>query len=92
MLRVTTLYASSASATAAYYVRYLAHAPGEEPGRWRGGQADGLGLAGRVEAQALALLLEGRDPSRQPAGARHLVEPARAIVPLETVQANRTEP
>ena len=28
MLRVTTLYASSAVATAAYYTRYLAQAPG----------------------------------------------------------------
>ena len=38
MLRVTTLYASSASATAAYYTRYLA-APGEQPGVWCGQQA-----------------------------------------------------
>ncbi len=36
MLRVTTLYASSATGTAAYYTRYLAQAPGEEPGVWRG--------------------------------------------------------
>jgi conjugative relaxase-like TrwC/TraI family protein len=63
MLRVTTLYASSAAATAAYYTRYLADAPGEEPGRWLGCQADGLGLAGRVEADDLQLLLEGRHPS-----------------------------
>ena len=63
MLRVTTLYASSAVATAAYYTRYLAEAPGEEPGRWLGRQADGLGLAGRVEADDLQLLLEGRDPT-----------------------------
>ena len=63
MLRVTTLYASSAVATAAYYTRYLAEAPGEEPGGGSGRQADGLGLAGRVEADDLQLLLEGRDPS-----------------------------
>ena len=63
MLRVTTLYASSAVATAAYYTRYLADAPGEEPGRWLGRQADGLGLAGRVEADELQRLLEGRDPT-----------------------------
>ena len=62
MLRVTTLYASSAVATAAYYTRYLAQAPGEEPGVWSGRQADGLGLAGRVEADDLQRLLEGRDP------------------------------
>ena len=63
MLRVTTLYASSAVATAAYYTRYLACAPGEEPGRWLGRQADGLGLTGPVEADELQLLLEGRHPS-----------------------------
>ena len=63
MLRVTTLYASSAVATAAYYTRYLADAPGEEPGRWLGRQADGLGLAGAVEADDLQRLLEGRDPT-----------------------------
>jgi conjugative relaxase-like TrwC/TraI family protein len=63
MLRVTTLYASSAVATAAYYTRYLADAPGEGPGRWLGRQADQLGLAGRVEADDMQLLLEGRDPA-----------------------------
>ena len=62
MLRVTTLYASSAVATAAYYTRYLAEAPGEEPGVWLGGQAMGLGLDGRVDADELQSLLEGRDP------------------------------
>ena len=36
MLRVTTLYASSAEATAGYYTQYLAQAPGEEPGVWVG--------------------------------------------------------
>ncbi len=45
MLRVTTLYASSAMATAAYYTHYLAQAPGEEPGVWSGRQAAELGLA-----------------------------------------------
>jgi hypothetical protein len=63
MLRVTTLYASSAVATAAYYTRYLAAAPGEEPGCWLGRQADGLGLTGPVEADDLQRLLEGRDPA-----------------------------
>jgi conjugative relaxase-like TrwC/TraI family protein len=62
VLRVTTLYASSAVATAAYYTRYLAAAPGEEPGVWLGAQAAGLGLDGRVDADELQLLLEGRDP------------------------------
>jgi hypothetical protein len=63
MLRVTTLYASSARATALYYTRYLAAAPGEEPGVWFGDQAIGLGLSGRVEADDLQLLLEGGDPT-----------------------------
>ena len=62
MLRVTTLYASSAVATASYYTRYLA-TPGEEPGVWCGDQAIGLGLSGRVSADDLQLLLEGRDPT-----------------------------
>jgi conjugative relaxase-like TrwC/TraI family protein len=63
MLRVTTLYASSAVATAAYYTRYLAQAPGEEPGVWSGRQAEALGLAGTVVADDLQRLLEGRDPT-----------------------------
>jgi conjugative relaxase-like TrwC/TraI family protein len=63
MLRVTTLYASSAVATAAYYTRYLAQAPGEEPGVWSGRQAEELGLVGRVAADDLQRLLEGRDPT-----------------------------
>jgi conjugative relaxase-like TrwC/TraI family protein len=62
MLRVTTLYASSAVATAAYYTRYLAQAPGEEPGVWSGRQAEALGLTGRVKADDLQRLVEGRDP------------------------------
>jgi conjugative relaxase-like TrwC/TraI family protein len=62
MLRVTTLYASSAVATAAYYTRYLAGAPGEEPGVWCGEQAAALGLSGRVAVDELQALLEGRDP------------------------------
>ncbi len=64
MLRVTTLYASSAAATANYYTRYLARAPGEVDGVWTGNQADDLGLAGSVTGEALELLLEGRDPVR----------------------------
>jgi len=62
MLRVTTLHASSAAATAAYYARYLAAAPGEVPGVWSGQQAAGLGLSGEVTVEALELLLSGRDP------------------------------
>ena len=62
MLRVTTLYAGSAAATAKYYTRYLTKAPGEQPGRWTGNQAAGLGLTGEVSTDALELLLSGRDP------------------------------
>ena len=54
MLRVTTLYASSASATAAYYTQYLTQAVGEQPGVWSGVQADRLGLAGEVGARGVA--------------------------------------
>jgi conjugative relaxase-like TrwC/TraI family protein len=62
MLRVTTLHAASAAATAGYYTQYLTGAPGEEPGVWVGRQAAGLGLAGEVTAEALQAVLEGRDP------------------------------
>ena len=64
MLRVTTLYASSAAATAGYYARYLARAPGEVDGVWTGEQAEALGLSGSVGVESLELLLEGRDPVR----------------------------
>ena len=61
-MRVTTLYAGSAVATAKYYTKYLTQAPGEESGRWLGAQAAGLGLSGEVSTEALELLLSGRDP------------------------------
>jgi conjugative relaxase-like TrwC/TraI family protein len=64
VLRVTTLYASSAGASAAYYTRYLAGAPAEEPGVWSGRQAAELGLVDRVEADDLQAVLEGLDPVR----------------------------
>ena len=63
MLRVTTLHAASAAATAKYYAEYLIAAPGEVPGVWSGRQAAGLGLSGRVDADALESLLSGRDPT-----------------------------
>jgi conjugative relaxase-like TrwC/TraI family protein len=63
MLRVTTLHASCAAATASYYAQYLTAAPGEVPGVWSGRQAAGLGLSGRVEVDALEALLSGRDPT-----------------------------
>lgn len=63
MLRVTTIYASSAGASARYYTRYLAEdEPGEDDGRWRGRQADALGLSGVVSTDDLEALLSGHDP------------------------------
>lgn len=62
MLRVTTLYAGSAAATARYYTKYLTQAPGEQPGQWTGAQAAGLGLSGEVSTDALEQLLSGCDP------------------------------
>ena len=74
MLRVTTIHASSAANTAAYYTQYLTAAPGEVPGVWCGRQATALGLSGTVEAEPLELLLSGRDPvSATPLG-RELVD------------------
>ena len=61
-MRVTTLYASSAGVTAAYYTQYLTGAVGEEPGRWAGAQADAFGLSGTVSTESLERLLSGRDP------------------------------
>ena len=61
MLRVTTLYASSAETTAAYYTRYLSDGD-EQPGRWTGRQAALLGVSGEVSTEQLEAVLEGRDP------------------------------
>jgi conjugative relaxase-like TrwC/TraI family protein len=78
MLRVTTLYASAAAATAAYYAHYLADAPGEQPGVWCGRQASALGVSGTVTERGLETLLSGRDPiSGSPLG-RELVDRYRA--------------
>jgi conjugative relaxase-like TrwC/TraI family protein len=62
MLRVTTLYASTAAATAGYYTRYLTQAEGEVPGVWAGRQASRFSLVGTVEAGHLERLLTGCDP------------------------------
>ena len=62
MLRVTTLYASTATATAGYYTKYLTQADGEIPGVWAGTQAARFGLSGDVEAEHLERLLTGCDP------------------------------
>jgi conjugative relaxase-like TrwC/TraI family protein len=63
MLRVTTIHASSAGASAQYYTRYLADEGPEGDGRWRGREAEALGLAGRVSTDDLEALLSGRDPT-----------------------------
>jgi conjugative relaxase-like TrwC/TraI family protein len=78
MLRVSTLYASSAAATAAYYTPYLTEAPGEVPGVWSGQQAADFGLAGEVTAEALQALLEGRDPISGSRLGRELVDRVKA--------------
>jgi hypothetical protein len=62
VIRVTTLYASTASATARYYTRYLTDAPEEVPGQWAGKQADLLGLSATVSTDQLERLLSGHDP------------------------------
>jgi hypothetical protein len=41
VIRVTTLYASGAGASAEYYTGYLTKADGERPGVWMGSQAWG---------------------------------------------------
>ena len=63
MLRVTTLYASSARDSARYYTRYLAQDGPEAKGTWLGRQADGLGLAGTVSTDDLEAILSGHDPT-----------------------------
>jgi conjugative relaxase-like TrwC/TraI family protein len=64
MLRVTTIHASSAGPSARYYTRYLADDAGPEgEGRWRGRQAEALGLTGTVSTEGLEALLSGHDPN-----------------------------
>jgi conjugative relaxase-like TrwC/TraI family protein len=63
MLRVTTLYASTAAATARYYTKYLTQAEGEIAGVWAGKQAARFGLSGPVDAESLERLLSGSDPN-----------------------------
>ena len=58
-MRVTTLSAASAVATAKYYGRYLALAPGEVPGVWTGDQAAALGLSGDVTVRGARVVASG---------------------------------
>lgn len=74
MLRVRTINASSAAASAAYYAKYLTAAPGEEPGVWTGQQAVALGVCGQVEVEQLEALLSGRDPVSGTLLGRELVD------------------
>jgi conjugative relaxase-like TrwC/TraI family protein len=62
VLRVTTIYANTAGASARYYTRYLADDGPDGEGRWLGRQADGLGLSGTVATEDLEALLSGHDP------------------------------
>ena len=62
MLRVRTLYAASAQASARYYARYVEPAAGEQPGRWVGGLAAEIGVSGEVEVDQLEGLLSGHHP------------------------------
>jgi conjugative relaxase-like TrwC/TraI family protein len=63
VLRVTTIHASSAAASARYYTAYLAGDGPDAEGRWAGQRAATLGLAGRVAAEDLEAVLSGRDPA-----------------------------
>jgi len=74
MIRVTTLYASGAGASAAYYTGYLTKADGELPGVWAGSQAPGLGLSGEVTTDALEALLSGYHPTTGMLLGRELVD------------------
>lgn len=86
MLRVTTLYASSAAATAEYYTKYLVDAPGEAPGVWAGDQAAALGLAGTVTGETLESLLCGFDPTDRAPAQRPTVLAQQSTTPYETTR------
>ncbi len=62
MLRVTTIHANTAGASARYYTRYLADDGPEGEGIWLGRQAADLGLSGSVSTEDLEALLSGHDP------------------------------
>jgi conjugative relaxase-like TrwC/TraI family protein len=62
MIRVTTIYAASAGASARYYTGYLTEQEGELPGQWTGRQASAFGLSGDVSTETLESVLSGRHP------------------------------
>jgi conjugative relaxase-like TrwC/TraI family protein len=63
VLRVTTILAHSAAASARYYTRDLTGDGPDAEGQWLGRRAAGLGLSGRVETEDLEALLSGHDPT-----------------------------
>lgn len=74
MIRVTTLFARTAEATAAYYGDYLTKNKHELPGRWTGKQAPDLGLIGEVTPDRLEAVLLGRHPSTGESLGRELLD------------------
>jgi conjugative relaxase-like TrwC/TraI family protein len=62
VLRVTTIHANTAGASARYYTRYLADDGPEGEGQWHGRRAASLGLSGTVSTEDLEALLSGHDP------------------------------
>lgn len=62
MIRVTTLFASTAGVSARYYTGYLTRNGCELPGRWAGSQAPDLDLFGIVTPDDLEAVLSGLDP------------------------------
>jgi conjugative relaxase-like TrwC/TraI family protein len=63
MLRVTTIHAHSAAASARYYTRYLTGDGPDAEGHWLGSRAVAIGLGGkRVETDELEALLSGHHP------------------------------
>jgi conjugative relaxase-like TrwC/TraI family protein len=74
VLRVTTIHANTAGASARYYTRYLADEGPDGEGHWRGRQAEGLGLSGSVSTDDLEALLSGHDPTTGTRLGRALVD------------------